>query len=118
MRGIWQLALIIAGLAVLVVGIPAMIWGPGYLRYRAELRVRAEGLPARAVVLSLEDTGNRFNDTPDIVIRFEVFAEGRAPWRASLHRILSVAEAPAFAPGREFAVRYDPRRPESIALMP
>lgn len=118
MRGAWQLALLIGTLAVLLLGVPALIWGPGYLRHREETRIRAEGLPASAVVVGLEDTGNRFNDTPEIRVLLEVRAEGRPPWRASVIRILSVAEAPAFAPGRGFAVRYDPRRPERIALLP
>lgn len=118
MRGAWQLALLIGALAVVLLGVPALIWGPGYLRHREEMRVRTEGLPARAVILGLQDTGNRFNDTPEIVVQLEIHAEGRPPWRASVRRILSVAEAPAFAPGREMAVRYDPRRPDSIALMP
>lgn len=118
MRGAWQLALMIGGIGAVLLGVPALIWGPGYLRYRAEMRVRAEGMPARAVILSLEDSGNRFNDTPEIIVHLEIHAEGRPPWRASVRRILSVAEAPAFTPGRELAVRYDPRAPNSIALAP
>lgn len=118
MRGAWQLALLIGVLGGVILGVPALIWGPGYLRYREEMRVRAEGTPARAVILGLEDTGKRFNDTPEIIVRLEIRAEGRPPWRASVRRILSVAEAPAFAPGQEIAVRYDPRHPDSVALAP
>ena len=118
MRGAWQLTLIIGGLGALILGVPALIWGPGYLRYREEMRVRADGMPARALILGLEDTGNRFNDTPEFIVRLEVHAEGRPPWRASLRRVLTLAEAPAFTPGQEVAVRYDPHRPDRIALAP
>jgi hypothetical protein len=115
--GVVQLGVI--GLVVaLLLGIPAMVWGPGYLRYRQEMRVRATGAPALARVVSLTDTGNRFNATPEIRITLEVTAEGRAPWRATITRVLSVVDAPAFAPGREFAVRYDPEHPERVAVAP
>jgi len=110
------------GVIVLVVliggGTALAVFGPGWLRHRQEERVRATGLPATARVLQLQDTGNRFNDTPEIVIRLEVHADGRAPWQASLTRILSVADFQAFAPGRELPVRFDPARPDRVALAP
>jgi hypothetical protein len=107
-----------AAILLMVVGVPAAIWGPGYVRYRQELRVLADGTPATAIVLGLEDTGNRFNDTPEIIVRLRVTAEGRPPWDASVRRILSIAEAGYFATGRQIPVRYDPARPERIAIAP
>jgi hypothetical protein len=116
-RGVWPAAIITA-VVLVVVGVPALIWGPGYLRYRQEIRVRDTGAPGIARVLRLEDTGNRFNDTPEIVIHLEVTAEGRPPWPARLTRILSVAELAGFSPGVQFPVRYDPARPERVAVAP
>lgn len=115
--GVLQLG-IIALVVALLLGVPVAVWGPGYLRHRQEMRVRETGLPATARVVALTDTGNRFNATPEIRITLEVTAEGRPPWRASITRILSVADAPGFAPGREFAVRYDPAHPERVAIAP
>ena len=109
---------IAAVVAAMVVGMLAAVFGPGYLRAREERRVLAVGAPASAVILGLEDTGNRFNDTPEIVIRLRVTAPGRPAWEASVHRVLSSAEVQAFAPGRELAVRFDTVRPERIALAP
>jgi type II secretory pathway pseudopilin PulG len=102
----------------MVLGMLATVFGPGFLRAREERRVLAGGTTARAVVLALEDTGNRFNDAPEIVIRLRVSAPGRPDWTASVHRILSGPEALSFTPGRELAVRYDPARPDRIALEP
>lgn len=115
--GAIQLGLI-ALVVALLIAVPAWVWGPGYLRYRQEMRVRESGLPASARVVELTDTGNRFNATPEIRITLEVTAAGRAPWRATITRILSVADAPGFAPGREFPVRYDPAHPERVAVAP
>jgi len=104
--------------ATMVVGMLATVFGPGFLRAREERRVLASGTTARAVVVALEDTGNRFNDVPEMMIRLRVSAPGRSDWNATVHRILSGAEVLAFTPGRELAVRYDPARPERIALEP
>lgn len=111
-------AAIIATVVLIVVGVPAAIWGPGYLRYRQEIRIRDTGAPAMARVLRLEDSGNRFNDTPEIIIHVEVTAEGRPPWQARLHRIMTVAEHAGFAPGVRFAIRFDPGHPDRIAVAP
>lgn len=114
MRGLWQLALI----AAFILAIPAAFYGPSYLRHRQEERVRAEGLPATAKVLRLEDTGSRRNAMPIVIIHLEVTAEGRPPWQASIRRVMSVVEVPALGPGRVLNVRYDPARPSLVALVP
>ncbi len=111
-----------AGVIVLVLliggGTTLAVFGPGWMRHRQEERIRLTGAPAVARVIGLEDTGNRFNATPEIIIRLEVRAEGRPPWQASVTRILSIAEFQAYAPGREISVRYDPARPERVAIAP
>ena len=77
--------------------------GPGYLRYREEMRVRAEGTPARAVITNRTPTSA--STTRPRSSSVWKFAPRTAAQRASVRRILSVAEAPAFAPGQEIAVR-------------
>lgn len=112
MRGLWQLALI----AVIVLAIPALFYGPAYLRHRQEARVRAEGLPAMAVIVRLVDTGSRRNSMPVVDIHLEVTAEGRPPWQATIRRVISMVEMNAFGPGRQVSVRYDPARPDIVAF--
>ncbi|BDG72349.1 DUF3592 domain-containing protein [Roseomonas fluvialis] len=114
MRGLWQLALI----AAIVLAIPAFFFGPAYLRHRQEARVRADGLPATARILRLEDTGSRRNSMPIVDIHLEVTAEGRPPWQASIRRVMSVIEVTTVGPGTVLQVRYDPARPELVAIAP
>jgi hypothetical protein len=117
MRRVWPF-LIVGFVVLFVLAMPLIIWGPGYLRHREETRIRQTGAPAMARVLRLEDSGNRFNDTPEIIVHLEVTAEGRPPWPARLHRIMTVADVGAFTPGARFAVRYDRERPERVAVAP
>lgn len=114
MRGLWQLALI----AAIVLAIPAAFLGPAYLRHRQEARVRAEGLPASARVIRLEDTGSRRNSMPIVDIHLEVTAEGRPPWQAKIRRVISMVEVTALSPGAVLQVRYDPARPDLVAIAP
>jgi hypothetical protein len=114
MRGLWQLALI----AAVVLAIPAFFYGPAYLRHRQDVRVRAEGLPATARILRLEDTGSRRNSMPIVILHLEVTAEGRPPWQASIRRVVSMVEVTSLSPGATIPVRYDPARPDLVAIAP
>lgn len=113
-----EVAIIFAAMLVLMAGGAAIIWGPGYLRHREATHLRAEGVPATALILGLEDTGKRFNDMPEIEIRLEVTSEGRAPWPASFRWVMSLPDAQFFTPGRRIPVRFDPARPERVAYAP
>ncbi|MBR0681730.1 hypothetical protein GXW74_14645 [Roseomonas eburnea] len=111
---------ILGALVLLAIALPAAIMGPNLLRSLQERRIRAHGMPATAVVVGMEETGRRFGIelVPELVIHFEVRAQGRPPWRASIVRIPGAAEVPFFMPGRTFEVRYDPAHPERVAVMP
>ena len=118
MRGYWQLGLIALALLTLVIGIPAAVFGPGYLRHRNEARLRTDGLPAMARILELEDTGSRFNASPEMIVRVQVTRDGTAPWEASFRRVFEVQDVQFFTPGHSIPVRYDPARPTVVAYAP
>lgn len=105
-------------MGLIAVCIPIAMFGPGYLRSRSEARLRDHGLPAVARIIALEDTGNRMNYASEMIVRVEVTREGQSPWRASFHRVMGVQDIQFFTPGRVFAVRYDPARPEVVAYAP
>lgn len=116
----WPVTVIIIVLLLLAVAVPAAIFGPGLLRGLQERRIRAHGLPATAVVTRIEETGRRFGIelVPEIVIHFEVRADGRPPWHGSIRRIPGAEDVRFFVPGRTFDLRYDAAHPERIAVMP
>ncbi|HEY4253309.1 MAG TPA: DUF3592 domain-containing protein [Roseomonas sp.] len=113
-----EVAIIFVAMLVLMAGGAAAVWGPGYLRHREATRLRAEGTPATAVIQSLDDTGNRFNDLSEIEVRLQVTAEGRTPWPASIRVIMGVPETLYFTPGRQIPVRFDPAKPDRVAYAP
>lgn len=110
--------LIGVGLALLAIGMPIAMFGPGYLRSRNEARLRTEGVAALARIIAIEDTGNRMNYSAEMIVRVEVMGEGRSPWRASFQRVMAPQDLMFFTPGRVIGVRYDPARPEVVAFAP
>ena len=60
----------------------------------------------------------RIDTITEIILRVEVMPEGRAPWQASFHRVMGAQDLQSFTPGRVFAARYHPSRPEVVAFAP
>lgn len=90
---------------------------PEMLREREEKRVLKVGVEADAVIVHLEDTGNRHNSNPEVEIHLDVKPQGKKAYRATVRRILSPVEMPNYQPGTEARVKYDPDKPQSVALI-
>ncbi|MBX9873984.1 MAG: hypothetical protein K2X84_03925 [Beijerinckiaceae bacterium] len=120
MRGDWLVLWIMVAAFSIALAVPAAIFGPNLLRGMQERRVLASGQPATGTVVEITETGRRFGIelVPEVTIHFELTAPGRAPWRAAITRIPSGADVAFFIPGRVFEMRYDPARPERVAVMP
>ena len=108
-------AIVALGFAGLLAVLSATM-GPRFLRHRREQRLRREGVLADARIIDLHDTGNRFNDMPELAISLLVMAPGAEPFPSELRRFVSLAELGNFARGSMIPVRFDPRRPGMVAL--
>lgn len=105
-------AVLLLGGATLAIG-----FGPHALRAYRERQVLRIGTEAEAVVLDLQDTGSRVNRDPVLRIVLELRPAGQAPFRAEVRRIVGIAEAERFARGRVLKVKFDPARPERVAIL-
>lgn len=95
----------------------AIALGPSLLRDIRARRLLARGLTARARIIDLRDTGNRFNGQPEIAISVAVDPAEGARFEARVVRVLSVADAECFARGKTITVRYDPAHPDRVAIV-
>lgn len=76
----------------------------------------ANGVPARARVQRLVDTGISINDDPVVEFVLDVDSgDGRAH-EARARALVSRLDVPAVQPGRIFAIHYDPQQPERAAI--
>jgi glyoxylase-like metal-dependent hydrolase (beta-lactamase superfamily II) len=79
--------------------------------------VRANGLPARATVLEIWETGVTVNDDPVVGFRLLVEAEGRPSWQAETRNLVSLLAIPQIQPGSVLPVRFDPADPSRVAIV-
>ena len=78
--------------------------------------IREVGLPARATVLDIWETGVQVNDDPVVGFRLRIEAEGRSPWEAETRALVSVLDIPRIQPGAELPVLYDPADQSRVAI--
>jgi hypothetical protein len=75
------------------------------------------GLPARATILEIWDTGMTINNDPVIGLRIEVTPDGRPPYIATITKaLISRLDVPQFQPERVIPVRVDPTDPQRVAI--
>ena len=111
------LALII----VLVVGLIALIvigavMGPDLLRHFRNQHILKAGIPATAVIKAVEDTGNRYNNNPQVKLTLEVTPENGKPYQAEVVTVISVVAVSTLKPGATVHVKYDPEQPTHVTL--
>jgi len=106
--GRWLLVIVI-----LVAAIPFLrrVW----IEAQAEW-LRRSGEPATAVVLRLEDTGERYREGPVLIVhvRFATAIQGEV--QASFRRAMTAVELQSVKPGAQVGIVYDRDRPSRIAL--
>jgi hypothetical protein len=82
-----------------------------------EKALQRVGVPARAEILSIAESGLTVNDNPVVVLEVEVRPTDRPAYRATIKRtLISRLEVPQFQPGSIIPVRFDPRDPSQVAF--
>jgi len=80
--------------------------------------VLRSGTAAKARIDDIRPTGNEHNDQPEVKLSLEVQPPGAAAYRASVVTHLSPVYLPRFQPGAVIDVRFDPKQPADVALVP
>jgi len=109
----------VAGVAlvlVLVLGSLAIGFGPSLMRSNQAKRLAREGLAASATITALTETGNVYNDKPEIRIGLRVEPEGGEPFSAEVVEVLGPVDLQTYVIGARVPVHYDPNDPGAVAL--
>lgn len=73
------------------------------------------GLPARATVRRLADTGTSQNDNPQVILHLLVTPDNGAPaFESRARQVVPRLDIPR--PGWQTSVRYDPADPDTVAV--
>ena len=79
-------------------------------------RLRKQGVPGTARLVSSETTGTYSGHSPEMRLLLDVTGEAGQTWQATVTQVFSPAELYALAPGTQFAVLYDPTDPIKVVL--
>jgi len=77
------------------------------VRNAAQTRIRGEGQPATAQVISLDTRGGSYNDNPYVDLELEVNVDGKPPYRASVTALISKLAIARIQPNCRIAVLVD-----------
>lgn len=102
---------------VLVLGSLAIGFGPELLRARKRDVLLREGSDALATIVRLDETGNLYNDQPEVRVTLVVQPPAEGPaYQAEVVLVLSPVDLIHYQIGAEVPVKYDPDRPADVAL--
>lgn len=101
--------------AVAVLGVGVMLFsflGPECARDE----LLKTGVAAKGVIVGIEDTGNRYNDQPQVILKVRVEPEGGDTYETETKMIISPVYLPQFQPGARVNLKYDPADRMKIAV--
>jgi hypothetical protein len=74
------------------------------------------GIPAKAQILSVQQTGVMVNYQPQVAFQLEVYPPGDAPYQAQAKAVIPMVNIPQFQPGTEVPVKVHPTDPTQVVL--
>ncbi len=83
---------------------------------RANEHLLQQGVRARAVVVSITETGWLVNRRPECEIVLRVEPRGGESYVTSVREVVSLTQIPQLQPGRPVAVRYDPNNRKEVVI--
>jgi hypothetical protein len=74
------------------------------------------GIPAKAQILSVQQTGVMVNYQPQVAFQLEVTPPSGAPYQAQAKAVIPMVNIPQFQPGTEVPVKIHPTDPTRVVL--
>jgi hypothetical protein len=111
--------LVCAGIVVTAVVTIGITWLAIYLIRKAmgpDRSILQNGIPAKARILSVQQTGVMVNYQPQIAFQLEVQPPGDAPYQAQTKAVIPLVNIPQFQPGVEVPVKIHPADPTKVVL--
>lgn len=110
---------IVGSLLLLAIILPALYFSfaPELRRQSERKTLLAEGQDATATIVSLADTGNTFNDNPEVEIRLVVHPEGAEDFQVDINQVIGAVELANYRAGAEVTVKFDPADHAKVAII-
>ena len=75
------------------------------------------GIPARAKILSVQQTGVMLNNQPQVAFQLEVHPPSGVPYQAQTKAVVALVNIPQIQPGAEVSVKIHPTDQTRIAIV-
>jgi hypothetical protein len=111
----WQGPAIVFAIVFVIL---AVAFGPTFYQEYKTNRILKHGTKADARVLSIHETGNLYNNQPEVRIDLQIMPASLEPFEASITTFMSPAYLSRFQPGATVAVRYESTSHRDVALVP
>jgi hypothetical protein len=108
---------LLAFLLMTLVAVIALGVGPSLYESRKRSRILRSGEAATATVLSVTDTGNRYNHNPEVEMVLEVQREGMPSYHAVVTWVVSQVEVGNYRQGVTVNVRVDRDAPDDVVVV-
>jgi hypothetical protein len=100
----------------LILGSLAFAFGPELMRDRKRAALLREGSDAIATIARLDETGDVYNDQPEVRVTLVVRPLQGEAYQAQVTLVLSAVDLVHYSIGAEVPVKYDPAKPADVAL--
>jgi hypothetical protein len=111
--------LICAGIVVTTAITVGITWLAIYLIRKTmgpNRSILQNGIPAKARILSVQQTGVMVNYQPQIAFQLEVHPPGGVPYQAQAKAVIPMVNIPQLQPGTEVPVKIHPADPTQVVL--
>jgi len=110
-----------AGIWGILFGVPfILVFGWMYFKFLkpifSQSKLLKTGESAKATILEVSDTNMTVNENPVVKLKLRVQPKAGAPFEAEARTLISRLQVGYYQPGQIVNVKYDPNRPENVAV--
>lgn len=110
--GFYLTAAILGGVALLLL-LWANRWGR---RYAEAQRIRTQGLPGQARIVSMTQTGVYLNEQPQVALTLEVTTSMQGPYQVTVKEYVPLIALGRLSSGMPLPVKVDPADPNNVVI--
>ncbi len=87
-----------------------------YVPYQLEKKIQENGVVVTGKLIEVIETGNTFNDKPELKLKFEVTNTKGEKWIGETTKVFSFLDLPKLAIGTTLALKYNPEDKTQIII--
>lgn len=104
------------GISIGVVAIVALAVGPFIIDNTRQAAALQKGVPAKAEVLKITQTGTYVNQNPQVKLTLKVMPMNHPAFEVTVEKLVNLVDLSSYQPGAQLNVKYLPDHPSWLAV--